>query len=133
MTRDRAAYFNRATPADSVPIHSTSSGVLTMADEVLLMSGNGELLVRNCFPVLCVMHARACLDVVGRFDETMTTHEDWEMWVRLSARFPFTHLKTITCEFSHGSRITRAMAGRPRHLRRPRLCGWCPNRRFQAT
>lgn len=77
-----------------------------------------QLLVHNCFPVLCVMHARDCLDAVGGFDESMTTHEDWELWVRLSARFPFAHLKTITCEFSHrvdGSSMTSSL--RPDYLR----------------
>lgn len=77
-----------------------------------------RLLVVNCFPVLCVMHDRACLDAVGAFDESMTSHEDWELWLRMSARFPFTHLATITAEFTYrvdGSSMTSSM--QPDYLR----------------
>ena len=77
-----------------------------------------RLLVLNQFPVLCMMHERACLDRVGRFDESMTSHEDWELWLRLSAAFPFRHLKNVTCEFTHrvdGSSMTSSM--RPDYLR----------------
>jgi GT2 family glycosyltransferase len=77
-----------------------------------------RLLVSNQFPVLCMMHERACLDRVGRFDESMTSHEDWELWLRLSAAFPFRHLANVTCEFTHridGSTMTSSM--RPDYLR----------------
>jgi GT2 family glycosyltransferase len=71
-----------------------------------------HLLVCNQFPVLCVMHERACVDAVGGFDETLTSHEDWDLWLRMSARFPFVHLPTITAEFTHrldGSSMTGSM------------------------
>lgn len=59
-----------------------------------------RILVHNFVPVLCFMHERACLDAVGLFDESLTTHEDWELWIRLSRRFQFAHIKKVTCEFS---------------------------------
>jgi GT2 family glycosyltransferase len=59
------------------------------------------LLIANYFPVLTVMHARAYLDVVGRFDESLMAHEDWELWLRLSRRYQFTRLPTITAEFTN--------------------------------
>ncbi|MBI3769877.1 MAG: glycosyltransferase [Deltaproteobacteria bacterium] len=71
-----------------------------------------RLLVFNCFPVLCVMHDRACFEAAGGFDESLTSHEDWDLWVRMSARFPFRHLPTITAEFTHrldGSSMTSSM------------------------
>lgn len=58
------------------------------------------LLLSNYFPVLCMMHEKQCLSVTGGFDETLTTHEDWDLWVRLSRHFPFAHLKKITAEFT---------------------------------
>ncbi len=67
------------------------------------------LLIQNYFPVLTVMHSRACLDVLGRFDESLTSHEDWELWLRLSRRYRFKRLPTITAEFTHrvdGTSIT---------------------------
>lgn len=77
-----------------------------------------RLLVNNQFPVLCVMHERSCVDAVGGFDESMTSHEDWELWLRMSARFPFRHVASITAEFTHrldGSSMTSSM--QPDYLR----------------
>jgi GT2 family glycosyltransferase/radical SAM superfamily enzyme YgiQ (UPF0313 family)/Tfp pilus assembly protein PilF len=59
-----------------------------------------RLIVANQFPVLCLMHERVCLEQAGLFDESLTTHEDWDLWIRLSFREKFAHIKKITCEFS---------------------------------
>ncbi len=59
-----------------------------------------DLLVSNYFPVLCVMHDRACLDEVGLFDESLFAHEDWDFWIRMATRFPFKHLPVRTAEFT---------------------------------
>jgi GT2 family glycosyltransferase/thioredoxin-like negative regulator of GroEL len=58
------------------------------------------ILVTNFVPVLCFMHERSCIDQVGSFDEELTTHEDWDMWIRMSREFQFAHIKKVTCEFS---------------------------------
>jgi GT2 family glycosyltransferase/SAM-dependent methyltransferase/tetratricopeptide (TPR) repeat protein len=59
-----------------------------------------RLLVTNYFPVLCMMHERACLDDIGLFDETLFAHEDWDLWIRMATKYPFLHLKRTTAEFS---------------------------------
>lgn len=59
-----------------------------------------DLLISNYFPVLCVMHARQCLDEVGFFDESLFAHEDWDLWIRMATRFPFKHLAVTTAEFT---------------------------------
>lgn len=59
-----------------------------------------HLLVTNYFPVLCVMHERACLDDIGLFDETLFAHEDWDLWIRMATKYPFLHIKQTTAEFS---------------------------------
>jgi hypothetical protein len=46
------------------------------------------------------MHGRKCLDDVGLFDESLTTHEDWDLWIRLSRKYRFAHVRKTTCEFS---------------------------------
>ncbi|MCA9421781.1 MAG: glycosyltransferase [Nitrospira sp.] len=58
------------------------------------------LLITNCFPVLCVMHEKSCLNKSGVFDESLTTHEDWDLWIRLSRHYTFAHVKQITAEFT---------------------------------
>jgi glycosyltransferase involved in cell wall biosynthesis len=49
-------------------------------------------LLRGCFmPAPAVMVRRACLNEVGSYDETLS-HEDYDMWLRLSALFRFCFL-----------------------------------------
>jgi len=59
-----------------------------------------QLLIGNYIPVLCVMHARTCLDEVGYFDESLFVHEDWDLWIRMATRYPFTHIPKTTAEFT---------------------------------
>lgn len=71
-----------------------------------------ELLVTNRLPVLVILHRRTCLDTIGLFDEQLTTHEDWDMWVRLFHYFPFVPVHRPTCEFRlqiNGTSITNTM------------------------
>lgn len=58
------------------------------------------MLIKNFIPVLTVMHEKSCIDEVGLFDESLRTHEDWDLWIRMSRRFKFTHIKKITCEYT---------------------------------
>lgn len=58
------------------------------------------ILAQNLFPVLCVMHKKSCLNEVGLFDESLTTHEDWDLWIRMSRKYLFVHIRKITCEFA---------------------------------
>ena len=46
------------------------------------------------------MHECSCLTEVGLFDEGLGTHEDWDLWIRLSRKYHFGHIKKLTCEFS---------------------------------
>jgi len=58
------------------------------------------LLVTNYFPVLCVLHEKTCLDECGNFDESLTSHEDWDLWIRMSRIVEFIHIKKVTAEYS---------------------------------
>ncbi len=58
------------------------------------------LMVFNQFPVLCLMHEKSCLEEAGLFDESLTTHEDWDLWIRLSRHYKFAHIRKVTCEFT---------------------------------
>lgn len=59
-----------------------------------------RILMGNFIPVLCIMHEKSCIEKVGTFDETLRSHEDWDLWMRMSREFQFAHIKNITCEFS---------------------------------
>lgn len=71
------------------------------------------ILVHNFIPTLCVMHEKACLDEVGLFDETLGTHEDWDLWIRMSRRFKFAHIKKVTAEFAWRTDGTTTTSGKP--------------------
>lgn len=58
------------------------------------------ILVNNLLPICCLMHERSCLDSIGLFDETLATHEDWDLLIRLSRRYAPVHVKRVTAEFS---------------------------------
>ncbi|MCL6622017.1 MAG: glycosyltransferase [Syntrophobacterales bacterium] len=75
---------------------------VTVSREVCLSHDfdRDSLLVQNLFPVLCVMHERACLEDVGLFDETLTSHEDWDLWIRLALKEEFLHIRKVTAEYS---------------------------------
>lgn len=59
-----------------------------------------NIYLSNFIPVLCVMHARSCIDRVGEFDEYLKRTEDWDLWIRMSQAYQFVHIPKVTCEFS---------------------------------
>ncbi|MHC4239582.1 MAG: glycosyltransferase family 2 protein [Planctomycetota bacterium] len=66
----------------------------------LYMSNNwdAEHLKRgNLFPVCCAMHERSLIDQVGYFDERLPSHEDWDLWIRMSEICDFVHVPMMTC------------------------------------
>lgn len=43
-----------------------------------------DILVRNRIPINAWAHRRSCLEHIGFFDETLSSHEDWDFLLRLS-------------------------------------------------
>lgn len=75
----------------------------TVTERTVLYSSDFDyrrILVENFIPVLCVMHERSCLAQCGPFDESLKRHEDWDLWIRMSRHFKFTHIPKATCEFT---------------------------------
>jgi glycosyltransferase involved in cell wall biosynthesis len=58
-----------------------------------------HILVANFMAIHCVMHERACFEVCGVFDDTLTSHQDLDLWIRMSRIFEFSHIKKVTAEF----------------------------------
>jgi glycosyltransferase involved in cell wall biosynthesis len=59
-----------------------------------------RLLTQNYIPAPCILHRRDCLQQVGQFDPDLPRYEDWDLWIRMSRRFVFSHVKKVTCEVS---------------------------------
>ena len=67
------------------------------------------LLFENYIPNNAMMHARACLEAVGPFDEAFEVLEDWELWIRLAQQYEFHHVGKCTAEYrkrDDGSNVT---------------------------
>lgn len=59
-----------------------------------------RLHVHNLFPVMCVMLRRELFDDC-MFDETLNSHEDWDLWLRMSEKVTdFVHIKKRTTAYS---------------------------------
>lgn len=58
-----------------------------------------RLLICNYIPTLNIMHERDILDETGMFDEQLETHEDWDLWIRMSRKYLFKHIDQFTAMF----------------------------------
>ncbi|OLU32693.1 glycosyl transferase [Pseudomonas sp. PA15(2017)] len=56
------------------------------------------LFVQNYIPVNTWAHPREMLAIVGTFDTGLSAFEDWDMLLRLAARYPFMHIPVISAE-----------------------------------
>lgn len=77
-----------------------------------------EILVGNYVPVICIMHEKRCLEEVGLFDETLSTHEDWDLWIRMSRKFQFHHITKLTCEYASRQDGTTMSSGKKAEIMR---------------
>lgn len=58
-----------------------------------------NFLLANYIPVTCLLIRRDCFEAVGPFDESLPVYEDWEFLIRLSRKYSFKHVNTITGEY----------------------------------
>lgn len=60
-----------------------------------------ELLIQNNIPIHTWFYARECAEKIGLWDESLDRLEDYEFLLRLSAVYPFHHVKKVTCEYRY--------------------------------
>ena len=68
-----------------------------------------DIFISNCFPTLCILHHRDLFTKAGGFDESLSSHEDWELWIRYSRLEFFHHIPEITCAFRWDSERTETV------------------------
>lgn len=55
----------------------------------------------------------ACLRIVGLFDETLPSYQDWDMWIRLSRSWDFGFVPEVLTKYSmHGEQISTNLKAR---------------------
>ena len=78
------------------------------------------ILIQNISPCCCPLFSRKSWENTGCwFDETLTTSEDWALWVELSRKYDFHELKLVDCECSYRtdhSQMTGSRTGYTDHL-----------------
>jgi hypothetical protein len=67
-----------------------------------------DLLVRNVVGnTSSVVARRACFDAAGLFDEQLPSFEDYDLWLRLSARFRFDFVeRDVARYYVHGRKVS---------------------------
>jgi len=98
-TRPETVAYTDAYCAVQEPLAAGGCGVVSRTVPYSADWDAERILYENFVPTLCFMFKRIYLATVGDFDETLTTHEDWDLWIRLSQRYTMQHIKQTTCEF----------------------------------
>jgi glycosyltransferase involved in cell wall biosynthesis len=52
-----------------------------------------QIIEKNMVACSSAMVRRSCFETVGVFDKNLRFAEDWDMWIRLAARYPFAVIK----------------------------------------
>lgn len=104
---------NKAAYSDAWRVEETpSGGRFTPGPRSVVYSSDWDsdhILEQNFVPTLCMMYDRALGIAAGEFDPALTTHEDWDYWIRLSRLTTPLHVKKATCEYrvrADGSSMT---------------------------
>ena len=58
-----------------------------------------RLLLNNYIHAMSPLVPRAALEAVGGFDAELRALEDWELWLRLGARYAFHHVLRVTVDY----------------------------------
>lgn len=59
-----------------------------------------RLLIHNFAPPVCFLFRKSIFDNIDLFDCELSSHEDWDMWIRLSRYHTLKHIPIVTCEYS---------------------------------
>ncbi len=84
----------------------------TPTGRVMTSNAEGEvwkqLVVQNPVPCSSVMVRRCCFETVGVFDRNLRNIDDWDMWIRIAARYPFAVIKEPLMRYrQHHNNMTK--------------------------
>jgi len=98
---DTTAYHVAYTDAYRILQEKRNGTYITLAKEIYYSQdfNRDYFLVASYIAVQTIMHEKACFEKTGYFDESLTTHQDLDMWIRLSHNYEFAHIPKVTSEF----------------------------------
>ncbi len=87
--------------SDAVKLVESDSGEAMLRQMILAPAtfSYDRLLLNNYIHAMSPLVPRAALTELGGFDETLRALEDWELWLRLGARFAFHHVLRATADY----------------------------------
>ncbi len=69
-----------------------------------------ELFMGNSIATLTALVRRTCLDAVGLLRQVLAPADDWDLWLRLAARYPFGFIPEVTgCYRVHAGNESRKL------------------------
>jgi hypothetical protein len=69
-----------------------------------------QLLLGCDVPALTAVFRRACLDEVGGFDESLLGSGDWDLWIRMAAKYPVACVEQRLAQYRvHGTNTTKGL------------------------
>lgn len=87
--------------SDAVKVVEDGSGEPLLRQMILAPAtfSYDRLLLNNYIHAMSPLVPRVALDAVGPFDEELRALEDWELWLRIGARFAFHHVLRVTADY----------------------------------
>ena len=96
---------NRVVYSDSCCVFydiDPETGESRLREKKILFSSDFDrkrLLFENYIPNMCAMFEKKCIEEAGGFDENLQIYEDWDLWIRMSRKYDFTHIPICTSEY----------------------------------
>lgn len=87
--------------SDAVKVVEDATGAPLLRQMILAPAtfSYERLLLNNYIHAMSPLVPRAAIDEVGPFDETLRALEDWELWLRVGARYAFHHVLRVTADY----------------------------------
>lgn len=83
---------------------------------------NASLIQQNYVPTSGVMCRRECIDTLGAFDENLGSNYDWDMWLRISEKYPIYCIPKPLFKYKvHGGNISLTRPNRLDYERRVKI------------
>lgn len=89
--------------ANYIHMNKNDNGTYSITNQYVKRSGHynyKQLLIHNIAPPLCFLTKKQIVIQAGLFDDTMRSHEDWDMWLRIARFTTLKYVPVTTCNYT---------------------------------